>query len=89
MGDERDKRFAEICEGQKSVRFRDLVKVMELWGFSVRINTKGDGAIFRHGAFAVKVNIGKPHHDPVKPFYVRACIGAIEEVQILEAKSDA
>jgi hypothetical protein len=86
---ERERLFAKVAEGPKGVRFEVLVKLMELWGFSTRYNSKGDGAIFRHSAYGVMITAAKPHHGPVKAVYVRACLNAIEEVQIREAKSDA
>ena len=86
---QRERLFAKVCEGRRNVRFEALVRLMELWGFEARYNSAGDGVSFRHGQYAIIVTAAKPHHGPVKPVYVRGCIGAIEEAQLREANSDA
>jgi hypothetical protein len=82
------KLLARIANAPASTRFGDLVKLMELAGFKTKYGTKGDIAIFTHAACNVRQTAAKPHHGPVLPVYIRDCLKAIAQVQLLQGDID-
>lgn len=64
---------------------------MDAWDFSFKEGASGDIVIFRHRVFAVQCTASIPHRrgKPVKAPYIVNCLRAIEEVQTLEAETDA
>ena len=86
---EREKLFIKVAQAPRNVRFNELVKLMELWGFEVTYGKRGDIAIFRHGIYQAKCSAAKPHRGEVLSGYVKDCLKAIESMQIQEEESDA
>jgi hypothetical protein len=87
--DELARLFARATNAPASIRFTELVKLMELAGFKTKYGRKGDIAIFIHPSCHVLQTAAKPHHGPVLPVYVRDCLKAIEKVRLLQGKADA
>lgn len=77
----RDQMFQTAKQGVRNVRFADLVALMEAWGFNYRLGASGDNGIFVHPTHHESASTAKPHHGPVKPVYVRACLAAIGRVK--------
>lgn len=73
-----EKLLGKVKAGSKHVTLTELIKLMELTGFSYRRGSKN------HYIFYFKsktVGVAPPHPGRfVKPVYVKNCIKAIEEV---------
>lgn len=77
-----DKKYTKILrkikENPKNVTVTELIKLMELIGFSYRRGSKNH-YIFYYQSFTI--GVAPPHPGKhIKPIYVRECLKAINEV---------
>ncbi len=80
-----EKLWAAVSSAPANTDFATLVKLMEFAGFELRMGKK-QHAIFTNRAYRKLQNVARPHHGPVKPFYVRECLKVIEEIQMFREK---
>lgn len=73
----RRKLFDEICRNPKNVRFEDLDRVLQLYGFEVRQPSGGSSHyIYKRTGCAI---LTVPRHKPVKEVYVKRACSLIRE----------
>jgi len=77
----KEKLLKQITNAPKNVRFNDLKKLMEHYGFSAK-QTR-DGLLFRHDELLNRVNVPKPHgrEKKVLKVYVDKCLEAIDMLE--------
>ena len=77
-----DKLIARICSLSKDLRFEELRKVMESYGYEVKSPRNGSSHyIFRkQGCMPITI----PRHEPIKKVYVEM----VKQVVESEAKND-
>ena len=74
-----EKLLTAVSAAPANTDFATLVKLMRSAGFELRMGKKQHG-IFTSRIHRRMINVAKPHHEPVKPVYVRECLKTIAEV---------
>ena len=82
-----EKLWAAVSNAPANTDFATLVKLMKSAGFELRMGRK-QHAIFTNRRHGKLQNVARPHRGPVKPVYIRECLKMVEEIQVLQEKSD-
>lgn len=85
----REKLLAKIRQAPGNVRWKELLSLMELWGFTNKKTI--EGAAFLHPRLAedsMIVLVPKPHSNKVKQPYVDKCLKAIDLLLEKEEKNE-
>jgi predicted RNA binding protein YcfA (HicA-like mRNA interferase family) len=68
------------------IRFNELVKFMDYYGFELRPSSGGSHRVFCHPQYDGIVSVVKPHgtSDGVKRAYIRKALEAVDELNMPE-----
>ena len=87
---DRERLLEEIAAGQRNVRFGELLKLMDHWGFDARTMQRGGhGVVFQHRSYRrIRVTIARPKGgQKMKVCYVKDCMDAIDWVSEMEGST--
>ena len=75
----REKLFVRIKRNPKNVRFEDLKKLYEMFGFEVRKPRRGSHYVCELNEYTI--SLPKPHGKHVGAMYVKRSISVFEEIK--------
>ncbi len=89
MSDEtrRQKRRRKIAEKPKNVRFEDLRRLLEDYGFELK-RTKGSHHSFIGYVGETKITIVIPYKRPLKEVYIKKVLAILDEIEALDDAAD-
>lgn len=81
----RRKAFSKLSRSPRSVSFRDLLKIVDLFGFTLR-GIKGSHHLFKRGDIDEKLNLQKNPQDKnkAKEYQVKQLLNIINTHELLE-----
>jgi predicted RNA binding protein YcfA (HicA-like mRNA interferase family) len=83
VGDKRQKRRQKIARNPKNIRFEDLRRVLEAYGFELK-RTKGSHHSFVGYVGGQKVLVVIPYQRPLKEVYVKKVLAILDEIEPLD-----
>ena len=78
MASRREKLRAKIEQGPRHVRFEDLSKLLQAYGFEMCRPSKGSHYYYVRGRYQISVPYRRPH---VLPVYVRRALVLIDQAE--------
>jgi predicted RNA binding protein YcfA (HicA-like mRNA interferase family) len=75
------KLLEKILSGAKNIRFRDLVKLVEGFGFELK-RIKGSHHIFKHPNVPELLSLQPDDNNQAKPYQIRQLLDLIEEYNL-------
>ena len=79
----RDKRFQRIAQNPRNVRFDELRRLLEDYGFELK-RTRGSHHSFVGYIAGEKVALVVPFKKPLNPVYVKKALALIEQIEAEE-----
>lgn len=76
----RQKRRHKIAQNPKNIRFEDLQRLLEDYGFELK-RTKGSHHAFIGYVGDEKVTLIVPYHRPLKEVYVKQVLSLLEQIE--------
>jgi predicted RNA binding protein YcfA (HicA-like mRNA interferase family) len=83
----REKRLEKIRQNPKDVSFEELRQVLEDHGFTLE-SVAGSHHNFKRRVKTETFKITIPYHKPIKSFYVKQAIKAIDAILALESNEE-
>lgn len=83
----RQKRRHKIAQNPKHIRFEDLRRLLEDYGFELK-RTKGSHHAFVGYVGEQKVTVVIPYHRPLKEVYVKKALKILDEIEPLNEADD-
>lgn len=81
-----DKLLAKICSLSKALRFEELCKVLESYGYEMRVPKSGSShyTFRKEGCQPITI----PKHEPIKKVYVELVKQIVESEAVNDEKSE-
>ncbi|MBA3871868.1 MAG: type II toxin-antitoxin system HicA family toxin [Anaerolineae bacterium] len=77
----REKRLEKLRQSQKNVSMQELSQVLGDFGFEIEHSPNGSHYKFEYNKVGLVIRLIIPFRRPIKPYYVKDAIKAIDQVK--------